>query len=90
MIDPITRLRRAIHLNDLSLLKRIVRIHPSTLESRDLTDDGNTPLHLAAKLGVVEIAVRVFLLLRSIRCSELFGTFLLACLLVCWFVGFLS
>jgi hypothetical protein len=57
MIDPITRLRRAIHLNDLPLLKRIIKNHPSVLQSPDPTDDGNTPLHLVARLGFVEMAV---------------------------------
>ena len=60
MIDPIIRLRRAIHLNDLSLLKRIIRNHPSVLQSPDLIDEGNTALHLAARLGFVDIAVRIF------------------------------
>lgn len=61
MIDPILRFRRAIHLNDLPLVKRILKTHPSVLSSPDLDDEGNTPLHLAAKLGFVEIAVSGFL-----------------------------
>ncbi len=82
MIDPITRLRRAIHLNDLPLLKRIIKNHPSVLQSPDPTDDGNTPLHLVARLGFVEMAV-CFSPLRFIIESSLVFTsrFLPPCLL---------
>ena len=58
MIDPIIRFRRAIHLNDLPLVKRILKNHPSVLRCPDLDDGGNTPLHLAARLGFEDIAVR--------------------------------
>lgn len=57
MINPIIRFRRAIHLNDLPLVKRILKNNPSVLASPDLDDGGNTPLHLAARLGLVDIAV---------------------------------
>ena len=51
------RLRRAIHLNDLSLVRRIVGNNPSAIQNPDEEDGGNTSLHLAAKLGFLEIAV---------------------------------
>lgn len=51
------RIRRAIHLNDLVLVKRIIKNHPEKLQNPDYEDDGNTSLHLAAKLGLVDIAV---------------------------------
>lgn len=51
------RLRRAIHLNDLILVRRIVKHSPDKLQNPDLEDNGNTSLHLAAKLGLLEIAV---------------------------------
>lgn len=57
-VDPSTRVRRAIYLKDLTLLKRVVRSNPHYLRNPDLTDHGNTSLHLAAKLGFLEIAVR--------------------------------
>ncbi|KAL8770238.1 MAG: hypothetical protein Q9194_005229 [Teloschistes cf. exilis] len=50
------RVRRAIHLNDLVLVKRIIKSHPEKLQNPDYDDDGNTSLHLAARLGLVDIA----------------------------------
>ena len=58
-IDPSIRLRRAIHHNDLILVRRIVKSNPHVLKARDYTDRTNTPLHLAAVLGLEDIAVRV-------------------------------
>ncbi|MDI1485164.1 MAG: Target of rapamycin complex 2 subunit avo2 [Ramalina farinacea] len=57
MIDPPTRVRRAIHLNDLPLLQRIIKNNPNNLRNPDIRDHGNTSLHLAAKLGRLEIAI---------------------------------
>lgn len=57
MIDPSNRLRRAIHLADLPLLKRIVKTHPTLLQNPDFTDNGNTCLHLAASLGLYDIVL---------------------------------
>lgn len=57
-IDPSIRLRRAIHLNDLVLIERIVRHNPGVLRSRHYEDDNNTALHLAARLGYMDAAVR--------------------------------
>ena len=65
MIDASTRLRRAIHLNDLTLLKRIIRNNPRHLQNPDFADHGNTSLHLAAQLGLLEIAVCVPRILSS-------------------------
>ncbi|KAL8713973.1 MAG: hypothetical protein Q9220_002119 [cf. Caloplaca sp. 1 TL-2023] len=50
------RLRRAILLDDLILVKRIVKNHPENLRNPDLEDNGNTSLHLAARLGFLDIA----------------------------------
>ena len=50
-------LRRAIRLNDLVLLKRIIKNNPKSLQDPDFDDKGNTSLHLAAQLGLLEIAV---------------------------------
>lgn len=61
-LDVSIRLRRAIFLNDLLLVKRIVRNHPAYIHNPDFTDRGNTSLHVAAKLGFVEIAVSFFFL----------------------------
>jgi len=58
-IEVATRLRRAIVLNDLLLVKRIVRNNPKSLQNPDFDDKSNTSLHLAAKNGFVEIAVCV-------------------------------
>ncbi|KAL8915540.1 MAG: hypothetical protein Q9171_000105 [Xanthocarpia ochracea] len=55
-VEVPVRLRRAINLNDLVLVKRIIRNNPNKLKNPDLDDGGNTSLHLAAKLGFLEIA----------------------------------
>lgn len=52
-----TRLRRAINLNDVVLVKRIVKNNPGKLRNPDLNNNGNTSLHLAAQLGFLEIVV---------------------------------
>ena len=57
MIDPSIRLRRAIYLRDLPLLRRIVKTHPTLLQNPDFADNGNTSLHLAASLGLYDIAL---------------------------------
>ncbi|KAF2727196.1 ankyrin [Polyplosphaeria fusca] len=54
-IDVPRRLRRAILLNDLSLVKRIVRNNPNYLRNPDFEDKSNTSLHLAARHGFVHI-----------------------------------
>lgn len=56
-IDVSVRIRRAIHLKDLTLLKRIVTNNPQSLRNPDYADNGNTSLHLAARLDLVDIAV---------------------------------
>ncbi|OAG11251.1 ankyrin [Paraphaeosphaeria sporulosa] len=56
MIDVPRRLRRAILLNDLDLVKRIVRNNPVYLQNPDFDDKSNTSLHLAAKHGFTAIA----------------------------------
>ncbi|KAF2195285.1 ankyrin [Zopfia rhizophila CBS 207.26] len=56
MIDVPRRLRRAILLNDLTLVKRIVRNNPNYLRNPDFEDRSNTSLHLAAKHGFIQIA----------------------------------
>lgn len=56
-IDVPRRLRRAILLNDLSLVKRIIRNNPKYLLNPDFEEKSNTSLHLAAKHGFTQIAV---------------------------------
>ena len=51
------RLREAIILNDLSILKRLLTQKPTLLQNPDFEDKSNTSLHLAAKYGHVEVAV---------------------------------
>ncbi|KAF2088394.1 ankyrin [Saccharata proteae CBS 121410] len=55
MIDVAVRLRRAILLDDLFLVKRIIRANPSALRNPDFEDKSNTSLHLASKVGSVQI-----------------------------------
>lgn len=57
-IDVPRRLRRAILLNDLPLVQRILRNNPNYLRNPDYEEKSNTNLHLAAKLGLTQIAVR--------------------------------
>lgn len=56
-IDVPRRLRRAILLNDLPLVQRIVRNNPDYLRNPDYEDKSSTNLHLAAKHGFTQIAV---------------------------------
>ncbi|KAF1916423.1 ankyrin repeat-containing domain protein [Ampelomyces quisqualis] len=56
MIDVSRRLRRAILLNNLPLVRRIVRNNPSRLRNVDFDDKSNTSLHLAARHGFTQIA----------------------------------
>ena len=57
MLDPAIRLRRAIHLKDVSLVRRILKANSGLLENPDYDDKSNTSLHLAAQKGLLEIAV---------------------------------
>lgn len=56
-IDVPRRLRRAILLNDLPLVQRIIRNNPDYLRNPDYEDKSSTNLHLAAKYGFTQIAV---------------------------------
>ncbi|KAH7410504.1 ankyrin repeat-containing domain protein [Phaeosphaeria sp. MPI-PUGE-AT-0046c] len=56
MIDVSRRLRRAILLNDLPLVQRIIRNNPQKLRNPDFEDKSNTSLHLAARNGFTGIA----------------------------------
>lgn len=60
-IDVPRRLRRAILLNDVSLVKRIVRSNPKYIRNPDYEDRSNTSLHLAARCGFMAIAVGLLL-----------------------------
>lgn len=60
MIDPSVRLQRAIHRNDLLLVKRIIKNDPKLLQNPDFADKSNTSLHLAAKLGFLDIVVGLY------------------------------
>ena len=68
MIDASIRLRRAIHLQDALLVRRIVTNNPHLLRNPDFAQKSNTSLHLAALVGSVEIAA--FLLQASHERSE--------------------
>jgi len=57
-IDVSRRLRRAILLNDLPLVRRILRNNPFYLRNPDFADKSNTSLHLAARCGFTSIVVR--------------------------------
>jgi uncharacterized protein len=52
------RLREAITVNDLSLVKRLLRSNRSLLQNPNYQDKSNTSLHLAALYGHAEVAVR--------------------------------
>lgn len=52
-----TRLREAIQLDDISLVKRMLSDSPKLLQNPDFHDKSNTSLHLAALYGHTEIAV---------------------------------
>lgn len=53
------RLKRAIQLGSLSIVKRILASNPhNTVLLQNVDEEGNTSLHLAAQLGLVDIAVR--------------------------------
>lgn len=56
MIEPAIRLRRAIYLKDVPLVRRIVKANPGLLQNPDYEDKSNTSLHLAAQKGLFEIA----------------------------------
>ncbi|PGH15281.1 hypothetical protein AJ80_05634 [Polytolypa hystricis UAMH7299] len=49
------RLRRAILVNDVLLVKRIVKANPAFLHNPNFEDKGNTSLHLAAIFGHLDI-----------------------------------
>ncbi|QPG94050.1 hypothetical protein C2857_004318 [Epichloe festucae Fl1] len=53
MIDPSIRIRRAIHVGDSLLVKRILESHPTLLHNPNASLSGlsNSNLHLAASLG---------------------------------------
>ncbi|KIH93820.1 prostaglandin-endoperoxide synthase 1 [Sporothrix brasiliensis 5110] len=56
-IEPVIRVRRAIHANDQLLVRRILASHPHLLHNPDTSDAGlsNSNLHLAASLGHLHI-----------------------------------
>ncbi|OCK81216.1 ankyrin [Lepidopterella palustris CBS 459.81] len=56
LIDVPRRLRRAILLNDVTLVRRIVHNNPTYLRNPDFSDKSNTSLHLAALHGFTAVA----------------------------------
>ena len=50
-------MRQAILLDDLPLIKRILKKHPTCLQNPDFSDKSTTSLHLAAQHGLVEVTV---------------------------------
>ncbi|KAF1949295.1 ankyrin [Byssothecium circinans] len=61
-IDVSRRLRRAVLLNDLALVQRIVRNNRAYLRNPNFDDRSNTSLHLSAKHGFTQIATQEFLI----------------------------
>ncbi|KAI5793812.1 ankyrin repeat-containing domain protein [Peziza echinospora] len=57
MIDVSIRLRRAIILSDLLLVKRILKNHPNSLHNPDHTS--STSLHLASEIGSLPIVTHL-------------------------------
>ena len=57
MIDPAIRLRRALHLKDVPLVRRIIGANPKLRENPDFEDKSNTSLHIAAKHGLLDMVV---------------------------------
>lgn len=55
--NPSERLRQAIALNDLALVRRILRIKPYLICNPNFGGKADTSLHLAASLGYITIAV---------------------------------
>ncbi|KAI1370841.1 ankyrin [Hypoxylon crocopeplum] len=64
MIDPSTRLRRAVQSNDALLVRRIVKSHPDLIHNPDHSATGlsNSSLHLAASLGHLQVCKILFAL----------------------------
>lgn len=60
MIHESRRMRRAILLNDVLLVKRIIRNHPKVIANPDFEDKSNTSLHLAAANGFADIVNLLF------------------------------
>ena len=58
-IDLSLRIRQAILLNDVALVRRLLKNHPAYLQNTDYSDKSNTSLHLAAQHGLEEIAVSI-------------------------------
>lgn len=59
MIPPSVRLRRALHLRSPSLVQRIILANPQNphlIRSVDLDNNATTSLHIAAQLGLPQIA----------------------------------
>lgn len=55
--EPSSRLREAITVNDVSLVKRLLKGNAALLQNPSFEDKSNTSLHLAALYGHAEIAV---------------------------------
>jgi ankyrin repeat protein len=53
MLEVPLRLRRAIHVDNLPIVMRILKNHPNALPTPDIS--GNTSLHLAASWGRLSI-----------------------------------
>ncbi|KAK6540321.1 hypothetical protein TWF694_009125 [Orbilia ellipsospora] len=57
LIDIRTRLKRAILTDDLLVVKRLCAENPKCINYCDPEEKGNTPLHIAAELGLYGIVV---------------------------------
>ncbi|KAM0300891.1 hypothetical protein ACHAPM_006186 [Fusarium culmorum] len=72
-IEPSIRVRRAIHANDATLLRRILKTHPSYLLNPDSSPSGlsNSNMHLAASLGHHEVCAVLLKLGHEDPCPAL-------------------
>ena len=74
MIEPAIRLRRAIYLKDVPLVRRILKANPGLLENPDYDDKSITSLHLAAEKGYLEITVRQSVVQHYSRLTKATGS----------------
>ncbi|EQL03641.1 spherulin-1B precursor [Ophiocordyceps sinensis CO18] len=72
-IEPSIRLRRAIHVGDALLVRRLLKSHPSLLHNPDASPMGlsNSNLHLAASLGHRDICESLLRAGHEVPCPAL-------------------
>ncbi|KAM4065686.1 ankyrin repeats (3 copies) domain-containing protein [Hirsutella rhossiliensis] len=72
-IEPSIRMRRAIHVGDALLVRRLLKSHPSLLHNPDASPMGlsNSNLHLAASLGHRDICETLLRAGHEVPCPAL-------------------